>query len=186
MPKLLKATRFGNPILRSGAKRLTHKEIVSEDTQSLIENMRHTLSKKQYGVGIAAPQVGVGIALSVIGIKPTPNRPDIKLFEAVIINPEVLETYGRKRPLWEGCISCGTGNNTLFAQVPRYTKIKLSWIDEKNAEHQEILEGFTAQVAQHEVDHLNGVLFVDRVKDPATFMMADEYRKRIVHKKRKI
>ena len=183
MSKILKAIRFGNPILRSKTRRLTLAEIKSEHIQVLVENMRYTLLKKKYGVGIAAPQVGVDIALSVIGIKPTPNRPNLESFETVIINPEIIETYGNRKQLWEGCISCGTGNNTLFALVPRYEKIRLRWIDENGAKREEILEGFVAHVAQHETDHLNGVLFVDKVKDPSTYMMADEYRKRIVNKK---
>ena len=180
MSQILKATQFGNPILRSKTRRLTSAEVRSENIQALIDTMRYTLLKKAYGVGIAAPQVGVDIALSVIGIKPTPNRPNLESFETVIINPEIIETYGNKKRLWEGCISCGTGKNTLFAQVPRYKRIKLRWLDEKGIKQEEILDGFIAHVVQHEVDHLNGVLFVDRVKDPSTFMMADEYRKRIV------
>lgn len=180
---ILKATKFGNPILRAKAKQLTMAEIQSEQIQQLIKDMRHTVLKKKYGVGIAAPQVGEGIALSVIGIKPTPNRPNLVPFDTIIINPEIAETYGNKTQLWEACISCGTGNSTLFAKVPRYKKIKLRWIDEKGTKHEKILEDFVAHVAQHEVDHLNGILFVDRVKDPTTFMMADEYRKRIVRKK---
>lgn len=183
MPQILKATRFGNPILRTKARRLTLAEIKSSDIQALVENMRHTLLQKKYGVGLAAPQVGVDVALSVIGIKPTPNRPKLEPFETVIINPEIVEAYGNKTQLWEGCISCGTGNNTLFAKVPRYKKVKLRWMDENGTEHEEILKDFVAHVAQHETDHLNGVLFVDRVKDSSTFMMADEYRKRIVNKK---
>jgi peptide deformylase len=182
MPTVLKATRFGNPILRSKTKQLTIEQIQSGRIQDLIEDMRYTLLKKPYGVGIAAPQVGVGVALSVIGIKPTPNRPNLEPFETVIINPKIIETYGNRRRSWEGCISCGTGSNTLFAQVPRHKKVKLSWLDETGVKHEEILEGFVAHVAQHEADHLNGVLFVDRVKDPSTYMMADEYRKRIVRK----
>lgn len=185
MPRILKATRFGNPILRSKTERLTSEQITSGRIQDLIEDMRYTLLKKKYGVGIAAPQVGVDVALSVIGIKPTPNRPNSEPFEAVIINPEIIETYGNKKQLWEGCISCGTENNTLFARVPRYTKIRLRWVDEKGAQREETLEDFVAHVAQHETDHLNGILFVDRVKDPSTFMMADEYRKRIVKKQSK-
>jgi len=183
MSKILKATRFGNPILRSKTRRLTPAQIQSTDIQELIEDMRYTLLKKEYGVGIAAPQVGSDAALSVIGIKPTPNRPNLEPFETVIINPEIVKTYGNRQRMWEGCISCGTGNNTLFAQVPRYKKIKLKWLDEKGTKREEILEGFVAHVAQHEVDHLNGLLFVDRVKDSSTYMMADEYRKRIVNKK---
>ena len=183
MSTILKATRFGNPILRTKTNQLTYTEIKSVHIQKLIEDMRYTLLKKKYGVGLAAPQVGESLALSVIGIKPTPNRPNLEPFDTVIINPEIVETYENRKQLWEGCISCGTGNNTLFAQVPRYKKIKLRWLDEQAVKHEEILEDFVAHVAQHEVDHLNGRLFVDRVKDPTTFMMADEYRKRIVRRK---
>jgi peptide deformylase len=182
MPSLLKATRFGNPVLRATTKTLTVDQIKSKDIQELIQNMKYTLLKKKYGVGIAATQVGADVALSVIGIKPTPNRPHLEPFNTVIINPKIIETYGRRKPLWEGCISCGIGNNTLFAQVPRYKKIKLDWIDEKGVSYTEVLEDFVAHVVQHEVDHLNGILFVDRVKDTTTFMMADEYRKRIIRK----
>jgi peptide deformylase len=183
MPKILKATQFGNPILRTRTKRLTRDEIKSETIQTLIENMQYTLLKKKHGVGLAAPQVGADVALSVIGIKPTPNRPSLTPFDTVIINPEITETYGNRKAMWEGCISSGLGNNSLFAQVPRYKKIKLKWIDQYCIEHEETLEGFVAHVAQHETDHLNGILFVDRVKDTTTYMTAGEYRKHIVHKK---
>lgn len=182
MSKLLFVTRFGNPILRSVARRLTPDEILSKATQDLINNIRHTIREKDYGVGLAAPQVDVNIALSVIGIKPTPNRPSLKPFETVIINPEIIETYGDPQLVWEGCISCGTSDDILFGQLPRFKSIKLRWLDENAKLREEILDGFIAQVAQHETDHLNGILFVDRVTDPKTFMMADEYRKRILGK----
>ncbi len=97
-----------------------------------------------------------------------------------IINPEITQTYGALKDKWEGCVSCGTDKDTLFALVPRYEKVKLRWLDKDAAEHEEVLHGFTAHVAQHEVDHLNGILFVERVNDPKTYMMADEYRQRII------
>lgn len=180
MPKILSATRFGNPILRKVARSLSPDEIISEDIQQLIADMRYTLVEESYGVGIAAPQVGHSVALSVIGIKPTPNRPNVDPFESVIINPEIVETFGELTDMWEGCISCGTGDDTLYGKVPRYEKIKLRWLDEHGKSREEVLSGFVANVAQHETDHLNGVLFVDRVADSMTYMMADEYRKRIV------
>jgi peptide deformylase len=181
MPELLELTRFGNPILREPARRLSKDEILSEDTQTLIADMYHTLRERDYGVGLAAPQVGARLALSVLGIKPTPNRPNLAPFETVLINPEVVATHGSPIPMWEGCVSSGEGDNTLFAQVPRFEAITLRWVDEKGETHEERLEGFVAHVAQHETDHLNGMLFVDRVVDTATYMLADEYRKRIVH-----
>jgi peptide deformylase len=182
MIKTLGTTRFGNPILRENARRLETTEILSDEIQSLIENMYYTLKVKQYGVGLAAPQVGANIALSVVGIKPTPTRPNLEVFNTVLINPVVVETYGRRVQMWEGCVSCGEGKNTLYAKVPRYKSIRLKWLDEKAIEHDEILKGFVAHVAQHETDHLNGLLFVDRVKDSKTYMLGDEYKKRITDK----
>jgi len=182
MPKILSATRFGNPILRNVARRLGPDEILSREVQNLINDIRHTVREKSYGVGLAAPQVDVSIALSVIGIKPTPNRPDLMPFETVIINSEIIETHGKPQLVWEGCISCGTDDDILFGQLPRYESIKLRWLDENARLREEKLDGFVAQVAQHETDHLNGILFVDHVTDPRTFMMADEYRKRILGK----
>src|SRR6266496_2858607 len=155
MPNILKIARFGNPILRQTTESLTVKEVQSSKIQMLIKNIRYTLVAKEYGVGLAAPQVGEGIALSVIGIKPTPNRPNLEPFETVLINPEIVEVFGHRTSMWEGCVSCGTGNNTIFAKVPRYKKIRLRWLDEHGKQHTEIIEGFVAHVAQHEVDHLN-------------------------------
>lgn len=183
MSKILKVTRFGNPILRSFCTPVTKEAILSGDIQSLISDIRYTLKERPYGVGMAAPQVGRDVALSVIGIKPTPTRPDLTPFESVIINPRIVETFGRKSRMWEGCISCGTGKDILYAQVPRYKKVRLAWTDEHAVDHEEIVEGFVAHVAQHEVDHLSGILFVDRVKDSSTYMMADEFHKRVSVKK---
>jgi peptide deformylase len=180
MPKLLVPTRFGNPILRDRATELSVDEIQSDDIQSLIADMAYTLLKEDYGVGIAAPQVGRSVALSVIGIKPTPNRPNLEPFSTTIINPKITETYGEPEPKWEACISCGAGDNILYAQVARFNKVKLTWLDETAKSREEIVDGFVAHVVQHEVDHLNGILFLDRVEDPTTYMMADEYQKRIV------
>ncbi len=179
-PKLLRRTVFGNPILRHPAKKLSRQEILSSEIQQLIADMRYTVAKKKYGVGLAAPQVGVSVALSVIAIKPTPTRPHLEPFESVIINPEIIEYHGRRQGMWEGCISCGTGNDTLYAKALRYKTITLRWLNERGEQHEQMLSGFPAHVAQHEVDHLNGILFVDRVRDAATFMMAAEYRKRII------
>lgn len=183
MTKILPIARFGNPVLRKATRRLNSEEILSKTTQDLIKNMRHTLIEKKYGVGIAATQVGKSLAISVIGIKPTPNRPSLKPFETVLINPEILETFGEPATPWEGCVSCGTDDDTLFAQVPRYEKIRVTWLDEHATKREEVIEGFVAQVVQHETDHLSGVLFVDHVKDTSSYMMADEYRKRIISNK---
>lgn len=179
----LKLQRFGNPILRQTARRLAVDEITSPEIQELIRSIRDLNATKQYGVGLAAPQVGVGIALSVIGIKPTPTRPDVTPFETVIINPS-YEGIGRRMGMWEGCQSCGRGSDTLYGRALRYRRIHAMWLDQNAVLHDEELSGFVAHVFQHETDHLDGILFVDRVQDTHTYMMADEFRKRIAPKKK--
>lgn len=180
MPRILKLTRFGNPVLRTPTRKLSKAEIKSEQIQTLIADMRYTSNETKLGVAIAATQVGESIALSVISIQPTKNRPDLEGFESVIINPEIVQTYGKPKGMYEGCVSCGTADDILFGEALRYKKVKLKWTDENAIDHEEVLHGFVAHVAQHEVDHLNGILFVDKVTDPKTYMMADEYRKRII------
>jgi len=181
MSKILSLVRFGNPMLRKKARTVSVSEIIGERIQQLIADIRYTNEQKEYGVGLAAPQVGESIALSVIGIKPTPNRPNLEKFDQVIINPAYVG-IGRRIGMWEGCQSSGTGKNTLFGKALRYKKIQATWFDEKGMKHEEELENFVAHVFQHETDHLEGILFVDRVRDTKSYMLADEYRKRIVKK----
>lgn len=178
-PEILPLTRAGDPILREIMPPVAPEDIGLGKIQNLIANIRHTCRERQYGVGLAAPQVGVRYALSVIGIKPTPNRPNLEVFEQVIINPS-YEGAGRRTSIWEGCMSVGSGDDVLYAKVPRFKEIDAEWFDEAGEHHKRNLNGFVAHVFQHETDHLNGVLFVDRVRDSRTFMMADEYRKRVV------
>jgi peptide deformylase len=179
--KVLKLTRFGNPILRTSSRTLSIAEIKSDEIQQFIANIRYTNTTKKYGLGIAAPQVGVNIALSLIDIKPTKTRPDVDLYEQIIINPR-YEGVGRRVSMWEGCLSTGVGKHTLFAKTLRYKHIRAEWYDEHAIKHTEELSGIPAHVFQHETDHLSGRLFVDYVRDPSTYTMADEYRKRIAKK----
>lgn len=179
--KALSITRFGNPVLRKPGKKLSAEEIKSDVVQQLIRTMFQKLASDMYGVGLAAPQIGENISLSVIGIKPTPTRPNLERFDTVIVNPS-YEGIGSLEEKWEGCISCGTGDDTLYAKVPRYETVRAKWFDASAVLHEETLGGFVAHVFQHETDHLNGVLFVDKVVDTSSYMMGDEYRKRIAKK----
>jgi peptide deformylase len=181
--KVLPRTQFGNPILREQARQIPKKAIPSREVKSLITNMRYTLTKLDTGVGLAAPQVGQGLALAVIRIRPRKYRKNVKNFDLVMINPKISQTFGRKDQKWEGCISSGPKNASLFAKIPRYSKLKLNYFDEKGIKHNKQFDGLSAQVIQHEVDHLNGVLFVDKIKDTNTFMTFSEYKKRIVNKR---
>jgi peptide deformylase len=173
MPKVLLKTEFGNPVLRTTSRTLSDEEIRSRHIQQLIENMYHTLEHRKYGVGIAAPQVGKSVAISTIDTKPTPTRPDLVRQKLTIINPKITRTYGGKSEEWEGCIS-GT---ELYAKVPRYKRVRLQWRDEQAHIHEQDFDGFLAHVIQHEVDHLNGVLFVDKVEDTKSYKTFKEYMK---------
>lgn len=173
MKQLLNKTDFGNPILRKVAKKLSIEQILSVDTQQFIQNMYYTLENKEYGVGIAAPQVGQSVAISVIDTKPTPTRPNLIRQKLTIINPIITKTYGRKVQQWEACIS----GAQLYAKVPRYTRVRLRWQDKDALWQEQDFDGFMAHVIQHEVDHLSGVLFVDRVSDTKSYATFDEYKK---------
>lgn len=173
MSNLLKKTEFGNPILRDVAKRLSKAEILSDEIQTLIEDMYYTVEHKRYGVGLAAPQVGKSVSLSVVAIKATPSRPDLEPEKLTIINPEIVEFYGKKANMWEGCIS----GLELYAQVPRYKRLRLKWTDEKAETHEQDFDGFIAHVLQHEVDHLNGILYVDKIRNTKSIMTIREYKK---------
>jgi peptide deformylase len=177
---VLRRTQFGNPILRQIARNLTISEIKSRSFQALIKNLYATLDCKKLGVGLAAPQVGEPKALAVIHIQKTELRPEFRL---TIINPEIINTFGRRTQLWEGCISSGTDQAALFAKVPRYKKLELNYWDENGKEQRQIFEGLKAHIIQHEVDHLNGILFVDRVKDTKSYTTFSEYKKLLKQQK---
>jgi peptide deformylase len=171
--RLYRRTQFGNPILRTSSKALTRQEIVSKQIQELLRDMRYTLEKRQYGVGLAAPQIGKGVMVAVVGLKPSPTRPNIEKVDMDLINPVITKYYGKTTGMWEACIS----GSELYGKAARYEKIRLVWQDKKAQRHEKDFDGLLAQVIQHEVDHLNGVLFVDRVKDPKTYVTFSEYKK---------
>lgn len=175
---ILPRTQFGNPILRQVAAPVNKEVIHLLPIQKLIVDMRDTLLKKNLGIGLAAPQVGECVAVAVVVVRPSKTRPQAKPFDLVLINPVVTKTNGKRIQLWEGCISAGSGGKAdLFAKVPRYSEITVQFYDEKGVFRTETHTGLEAHVIQHEIDHLNGVLFVDRVKDTKTFMTYKEYLK---------
>jgi peptide deformylase len=179
MSKILKKTEFGNPLLRSKAHQLNRSDILSQSTQELIKNMYFTLEHKKYGVGLSATQIGKSLAISTIDTKPTPTRPDLIREKLTIINPEIIKTYGHLEGQYEGCIS----GSEIYAKVLRYKKVRLRWKDEKAKEHERDFDGFLAHVIQHEADHTNGILFVDKVKDTTSYMTTSEYKKMITREK---
>lgn len=174
---MIKITQFGNPILRQKANSVKADQILGEDTQMLIKDLHNILVTKKLGVGLAAPQVGVSLAVAVVHIQPTEHRPEVEELNINLINPKLIRTFGSRKQMWEGCISSGAGKAGLFARVPRYSKIEVEFYDETAQKRKKIYEGLAAHVIQHEIDHLEGVLFVDRVTDTKSYMTYTEYLK---------
>ncbi len=179
MFKILERKIIGDPILRKKARLLKQAELNSAKTKELIADMSYTLRAKQYGIAIAAPQVGESLALVVIDLKKTPSRPDVVDYKAVLINPKITKYIGKTRPVRDGCISVGADDDPLYGWSERSPKVEVEWLDESGNKNKEKFDGLLAHVMQHEIDHLNGILFVDRVKDPKTYIHASEYLKKM-------
>lgn len=176
MMTILSVVTEPNRILHESARELSYQEILSPHIQKLIQDIRETSKDGKYGVGMSAVQVGYPVALSVIAIKPTPNRPNLKPFEKICINTKITETFGNKIPMWEGCCSIRDKNNEpLYAMVPRFKKIKIHYFDEKGGQHEDIVDGFVAHVVQHETDHNNGIMFTNYV-DKDDLIRSRDYR----------
>ncbi len=168
-PKTMAIVQFGQPVLRGKTKPLTLAQIQSQEIQNLIPVMFRTMDK--IGVGLAATQIGLPLRLAVIEIKITDPRAKVEAFpKTVIINP-VIKKYSKKQtPKWEGCLSL----KNVAGQAVRSESVTVEFLDQTGTKHVETYSGFTAQVFQHEIDHLNGILYVDRIKDNKTLISTEE------------
>ena len=163
--------KMGNPLLREVAEDFSVEEIKNSETQLLLEDMWHSLAAAG-GIGLAAPQIGISKQLAVIKLTEESDRyPDMEDSEAfVIFNPKITVLDKTEQGFWEGCLSVPG----LRGFVERPRKIRVDFLDE-NAKPRSIeVEDFLATVFQHELDHLVGKLYVDRIKDITTLMFEDE------------
>ena len=170
---ILKVTRLGHPVLRKVAQPIPPDEIASSRIQRLIDDMIETM-REYDGVGIAAPQVHESLQLAVIeaqGNPRYPESPNIPL--TVLINPEIVERSPERQVTWEGCLSI----DGLRGQVPRARRLSAGWLDRNGAPVKVDASGFFAVVIQHEVDHLHGKVFLDRMADLSTLTHLQEYRR---------
>ena len=153
---ILPVVAFGDPVLREVGIDIS-KDF--DGLPKLIENMWETMYGAE-GVGLAAPQIGKSIRLFVIDASPfAEDEPGLEGFKKVFINAEILEETGEEWAFKEGCLSIpGLRDN-----VKRQETIKIKYFDEQFKEHIEEYSGFAARVIQHEYDHINGVLFIDKI-----------------------
>ena len=163
--------KLGNPILRLTAKEVSKEEILSENIQNLIDDMWNVMEKAG-GIGLAAPQIGISIQLAVIKLESSSDRYENleDSEEFIIFNPELEVINSEKQGFWEGCLSVPG----LRGYVKRPKKLKISYLNEKAEKKEVIVEDFLATVFQHELDHLFGYLYVDRLDSTKDLVFEDE------------
>ena len=166
-----KVIKMGNPLLREVAKEFTKDEILSGDMHDLITHMWDTMYAYD-GIGLAAPQIGLSRQLAVIHLEEDSERyPDlVESKKFIIFNPSISVLDETKQEFWEGCLSVPG----LRGPVSRPRKIKVDYLDENAKENSIELEDFLATVFQHELDHLFGKLFVDRMEDISLLAYEEE------------
>lgn len=171
---ILPIVAYGDPVLRKVAVAI---DATYPDLEKLITNMKETMYNAS-GVGLAAPQIGKAIRLFLIDASPFSEDDDLseeertllKSFNRVFINPKILEEEGEEWIFNEGCLSIPD----VREDVSRQPKITIEYQDENFTLHKETLEGLAARVFQHEYDHIEGILFTDKLST---------LKKRIIKKK---
>jgi peptide deformylase len=176
---ILKVARMGHPVLRARAKPLDPAEIKSPRVQQLIDDMFETMQEYQ-GVGLAAPQVHESLRLFVAGFPPRPGEDeeededeDAAVPVMALINPEITVVGDESMDDWEGCLSIPD----IRGRVTRARDITVKAYDRRGRRVEMRARGFTARVIQHETDHLDGVLFFDRMESLETLTFLDEFGK---------
>jgi peptide deformylase len=147
---------YGSPVLRQVAKDIDRNY---PDLPKLLTDMYETMYRAD-GMGLAAPQIGKSIRIFVVDATSLEeDDPEMKDFKKTFINPHILSLDGDMAVMNEGCLSLPK----LREDVERHNKVRIRYQDESFLEHEEVYEGLKARVIQHEYDHLEGVLFIDRI-----------------------
>src|SRR4029453_16827154 len=168
---LLKVARMGHPVLRARAREIERAELKQGSMQKLIDDMIDTMHE-YHGVGLAAPQIHEGLRIFVAAIHPNEEEPLSVGVEPMVLitpgmgpmGPEIIED-------WEGCLSIPD----IRGRVPRARAITVTAMDRSGGKIEVASENFPARVMQHETDHLDGVLFFDRMRSFETLAFYDEY-----------
>jgi peptide deformylase len=151
-----------NPILREKAEKVPIVSISTPHIQTIIADMKEALAREDDGVAIAAPQIGQSLRIFVVSGKVlSQNTPEKISDDLVFINPEILKLSKEKKMMAEGCLSV----RYLYGNVERSTKATLRAYDEKGQLFERGGSGLLAQIFQHETDHLDGILFIDKAVD---------------------
>jgi peptide deformylase len=168
---VLKVARMGNPVLRRKAEPVDPAAIPSREFQDFVDSMLLTMHEYS-GIGLAAPQVHKSLRVVVFHEGAGLTDPDGEPLTA-LINPEVTPLTEDLRAIWEGCLSVPG----LRGRVSRPERIRVTGLDRRGREVDLELEDFDAVVTQHEFDHLDGVLYTDKVDDPTLLVFEEEFER---------
>jgi peptide deformylase len=173
---ILKVARLGHPVLRAKALPIPVNEIHSPRIQRLIDDMFETMHEYG-GIGLAGPQVHEGLRIFVAGVRETdqlsPMNDDAGMPFVALINPEIVQVGKTVDTGWEGCLSIPD----IRGQVPRAATIRARGYDRTGQRIDIDARGLPARVLQHENDHLDGILFFDRMDSFETLTFLDEFRR---------
>ena len=170
---ILKVARLGHPVLRQIAEPIPPDQITTAAVQQFIDDMIETMYEYD-GAGLAAPQVHVSQQIVVMEVSKNPRYPEAPEIPLTInINPEITPLTEAMEEDWEGCLSLPG----LRGRVPRYTEIRLRAYDRHGQRIDFVAEGFHARVIQHECDHLQGKMYVDRMRDISSLTFLEEFMK---------
>lgn len=166
---ILKVARMGHPVLRAKARPLTPSDVRTAEMQKLIGDMIETMVEYR-GVGLAAPQVHEGVRLFVADLN-AKEEDESESEPIAIINPEIMPVGSEIVEDWEGCLSIPD----IRGKVPRFRDVKVRALDREGSRIELRAKNFAARIIQHETDHLDGVLFFDRMKAFDSLTFYEEY-----------
>jgi peptide deformylase len=168
---ILKVARLGHPVLRQKAQPVPMGEIRSANIQRLIDDMVETM-REYDGAGLAANQVHTLLQIAVIEVEANPRYPEAAAIPlTVLINPVVTPLGEEREDGWEGCLSVPD----MRGMVSRHTAVRLECYDREGNRMDVVAKDFFARVIQHETDHLNGIVYVDRMSDLRTLSHIAEW-----------
>lgn len=167
-----KTSEIGSKVIRSRAKEIN--KIFSVVVRKIITDLTDSMRDKDL-VGMAAPQIGVGSRIFVTEVRKTKLRRDIKILDSlrVFINPKIMRKSKKQVSGYEGCGSVASGG--LFGVVKRHETVSVRAFDQNGEEFELETSGLLARIIQHEMDHLNGICFIDKITDTKKLLGREEY-----------
>lgn len=174
MTEIREIIQLGHPTLRTKAQAVEN--VQSQSVQKLIADLKATVVQAN-GVGIAAPQIAEPYRLFIVASRPNPRYPHAPTMEpTAMINPTILAHSSEVVKDWEGCLSIPG----IRGLVPRYQAVEVEYMNENGKLQKQELSDFIARIFQHELDHLDGVVFLDRIESTHDLITEQEYQKQIV------